>query len=120
METKLYEFILIPSQNKMEVKEHQVKETAKQFKVMSGCFDYNALRVLSKESLDIVLPRFGRFYIISRSNDEKKARALFVEALQKEQKSKKEKLERQKQEFEEYNERTNALIIKLNHESLEA
>ena len=31
-----------------------------------------------------------RFNIISRSNDEKKARALFVEALQKEQQSKKE------------------------------
>lgn len=120
METKLYEFILTPSQNKMEVKEHQVKETAKQFKVMSGYFDYKASLVLSKESLDIVLPRFGKFYIISRSNDEKKARALFVEALQKEQKSKKEKLERQKQEFEDYTERTNALIIKLNHESLEA
>lgn len=119
METRLYEFILTPSQKKMEVKEHQVKETAKQFKVMSGCFDYTALRVLSKENLDIVLPRFGRFYIISRSNDEKKARALFVEALQKEQQSKKEKLERQKLEFEEYNDRTNALIIKLNQESLE-
>ena len=119
METKLYEFILTPSQKKMEVKEHQVKETAKQFKVMEGCLDYKWLRVLSKESLDIVLPRFGQFYIISRSNDEKKARALFVEALQKEQQSKKEKLERQKQEFEEYSESTNALIIKLNHESLE-
>lgn len=119
METKLYEFILTPSQKKMEVKEHQVKETAKQIKVMKGCLDYKWLRVLSIESLDIVFPRFGQYYIISRSNDEKKARALFVEALQKEQKSKKEKLERQKQEFEEYNESTNALIIKLNHESLE-
>lgn len=119
METKLYEFILTPSQYKLEVRGHQVKETAKQFKIMSGYLDYKALRVLSKENLDIVLPRFGQFYIISRSNDEKKARALFVEALQKEQKSKKEKLERQKQEFEDYYERTNALIIKLNHESLE-
>lgn len=119
METKLYEFILTPSQNKMEVKEYQVKETAKQFKVMSGYFDYKASLVLSKESLDIVLPRFGKFYIISRNNDKKKARALFVEALQKEQQSKKEKLERQKEEFEEYNDRTNALIIKLNQESLE-
>lgn len=119
METKLYEFILTPSQKKMEVKEHQVKETAKQFKVMSGYLDYKTLRVLSKDSLDVVLPYYERFNIISRSNDEKKARALFVEALQKEQRSKKEKLERQKQEFEYYNERTNALIIKLNQESLE-
>lgn len=55
METKLYEFILIPSQNKMEVKEHQVKETAKQFKKLSGCFDYRVLSVFSKESLDVVL-----------------------------------------------------------------
>ena len=119
METKLYEFILIPSQNKMEVKEHQVKETAKQFKKLSGCFDYRVLSVFSKESLDVVLSSYGRFNILSRSNDKKKARALFVEALQKEQQSKKEKLEHQKREFEEYNDRTNALIIKLNQESLE-
>lgn len=119
METKLYEFILTPSQNKMEVREHQVKETAKQFKVISGYLDYKALRVLSKESLDVVLPYYGHFNIFSRNNDKKKAHALFVEALQKEQQSKKEKLERQKREFEEYNDRTNALIIKLNQESLE-
>lgn len=119
METKLYEFILIPSQNNMEVKEHQVKETPKQFKKLSGYFDYRVLSVLSKESLDIVLSYYGRFNIFSRSNDKKKARALFVEALQKEQQSKKEWLERQKEEFEDYNVRTNALIIKLNQESLE-
>lgn len=51
--------------------------------------------------------------------DRKMARALFVEALQKEQQSKKEKLERQKEEFEEYNDKTNDLIIALNQESLE-
>ena len=77
------------------------------------------LSVFSKESLDVVLSSYGRFNILSRSNDKKKARALFVEALQKEQQSKKEKLEHQKREFEEYNDRTNALIIKLNQESLE-
>ena len=119
METKLYEFILTPSRNEMVVEEHQVKETAKQFKVMSGYFDYRALSVLSKDSLDVVLPCYGRFNIFSRNNDKEKARALFVEALQKEQQSKKEWLERQKEEFEEYNDRTNALIIKLNQESLE-
>ena len=119
METNLYEFILTPRQNKMEVKEHQVKETAKQFKKLSCYFDYRALSVLSKDSLEVVLSSYGRFNIFSRSNDKKKARALFVEALQKEQQSKKEKLERQKEEFEEYNDRTNALIIKLNQESLE-
>lgn len=119
METNLYEFILTPRQNKMEVKEHQVKETAKQFKKLSGYFDYRALSVLSKDSLEVVLSSYGRFNIFSRSNDKKKARALFVEALQKEQQSKKKKLERQKEEFEEYNDRTNALIIKLNQESLE-
>lgn len=119
METKLYEFILTPSQYKLEVRGHQVKETPKQFKKLSGYFDYKSARAISKNNLDVVLTYYGGFNLFSQKYDSKRARALFVEALQKEQQSKKEWLERQKEEFEEYNDKTNNLIIALNQESLE-
>lgn len=74
----LYEFVF--RNQKIDVKEHEVKETAKTYSCLTGHFTYNCLSRISREYLNAVLN--GGFWGISyfcTQNDIKTARKAFAD-----------------------------------------
>jgi hypothetical protein len=78
---KLYEFIL--KNNKISVKEYEVRETAKLYITQDDrYFDAIYSKRIEKERLNVVDSKFGERYYISQNGNMENAKKAFVNYLQ--------------------------------------